>query len=46
MAGLGWLPFWGLGPWQYFHDDCSRTEAGSSELLNFMAQCGSWMDNI
>ena len=46
MAGCGWLPIWGLEPWQCFHDNCSYSEAGNNELLSFMTQWGSWLDNI
>ena len=45
VAGLDWLPIWELGPWQCFHDDCSRSGSRNNELLNFMTQWGSWMDN-
>lgn len=36
----------GFEPWQCFHDHCSHSEAGNDELLDFMTQCGSWVDNI
>lgn len=35
----------GLEPQQGFHDNCSHSEAGGNELLNFMTHQGSCRDN-